>query len=84
MNTIVFHPWASRAGDTDNPDELRIDLDPQPGTDFADAVPAALALREVLAEAGLDGLRQDARQPRHPRVLPDRARRTSSSTCGTR
>jgi DNA primase len=34
MNTITFHPWASRAGDTDNPDQLRIDLDPQPGTDF--------------------------------------------------
>ena len=30
MNTIVFHPWASLAGDTDNPVELRIDLDPQP------------------------------------------------------
>ena len=34
MNTIVFHPWASRAGNTDNPDQLRIDLDPQPGTGF--------------------------------------------------
>ncbi|MFB9645657.1 non-homologous end-joining DNA ligase [Microbacterium terregens] len=54
MNTIVFHPWASLAGDTDDPVELRIDLDPQPGTDFSDAVPAAHALREVLREAGLD------------------------------
>ena len=54
MNTVVFHPWASRAGDPDNPDELRIDLDPQPGTAFAEAVPVAQALREVLAEAGLD------------------------------
>lgn len=53
MNTVVFHPWPSRAGDTDNPDQLRIDLDPQPGTDFDDAVPAALQLKEVLAEAGL-------------------------------
>ncbi|TFB46753.1 non-homologous end-joining DNA ligase [Cryobacterium tagatosivorans] len=53
MNTVVFHPWASRAGNTDNPDQLRIDLDPQPGTDFDDAVPAALELRAVLAEAGL-------------------------------
>lgn len=53
MNTIVFHPWASRAGNTDNPDELRIDLDPQPGTDFDDAIGAALALKEVLAGAGL-------------------------------
>lgn len=54
MNTIVFHPWPSRAEDSDNPDQLRIDLDPQPGTDFQDAVPAALELRTVLAEAGLE------------------------------
>ncbi|GAB2833175.1 non-homologous end-joining DNA ligase [Microbacterium insulae] len=54
MNTIVFHPWASLASDTDSPVELRIDLDPQPGTDFADAAAVAPALREVLAEAGLE------------------------------
>jgi DNA ligase D len=53
MNTVVFHPWASLASDSDDPDQLRIDLDPQPGTDFADAVPVALELRKVLAEAGL-------------------------------
>ncbi len=53
MNTVVFHPWPSRAENSDNPDQLRIDLDPQPGTDFDDAVPAALELRSVLAEAGL-------------------------------
>lgn len=55
MNTIVFHPWASRADRSDNPDELRIDLDPQPGTGFAEAVPVALALREILEEVGLTG-----------------------------
>ena len=54
MNTIVFHPWASLAADPDNPVELRIDLDPQPGTDFADAVVAAHGLREVLREGGLE------------------------------
>ncbi|KRE80473.1 non-homologous end-joining DNA ligase [Arthrobacter sp. Soil762] len=54
MNTVVFHPWPSHTANTDNPDQLRIDLDPQPGTDFDDAVPAALALKEVLAEAGLE------------------------------
>jgi DNA ligase D len=53
MNTVVFHPWASRAGAPDLPDQLRIDLDPQPGTGFVEAVEPALALREVLAEAGL-------------------------------
>jgi DNA ligase D len=53
MNTVVFHPWPSRAEDSDNPDQLRIDLDPQPGTGFAEAVPAAFELRKVLQEAGL-------------------------------
>lgn len=53
MNTIVFHPWPSRADNSDNPDQLRIDLDPQPGTDFDDAIPVALELRKVLSEAGL-------------------------------
>ena len=54
MNTIIFHPWPSRTANTDNPDQLRIDLDPQPGTDFSDAVPAALEMRTVLREAGLE------------------------------
>ncbi|UGS28271.1 non-homologous end-joining DNA ligase [Microbacterium resistens] len=54
MNTVVFHPWASLAADTDNPVELRIDLDPQPGTGIAEAVAAAHELRSVLREAGLE------------------------------
>src|SRR5450631_4758453 len=37
MNTVTFHPWPVRSTDNDNPDELRIDLDPQPGTAFAEA-----------------------------------------------
>ncbi len=53
MNTVTFHPWPVRAGNNDNPDEFRIDLDPQPGRSFADAVEAAVVLREVMAEVGL-------------------------------
>jgi DNA ligase D len=53
MNTVVFHPWPSRAETSDFPDQLRVDLDPQPGTGFEDAVPAAVELRAILAEAGL-------------------------------
>jgi DNA ligase D len=53
MGTLVFHPWASRADDTDHPDQLRLDLDPQPGTTFADAVRSAHQLRAVLDDAGL-------------------------------
>jgi DNA ligase D len=55
LGTFTFHPWPVRRGDTDSPDELRIDLDPQPGTDYADAVRAALLLREVLDGLGLTG-----------------------------
>ncbi|MCX4553379.1 non-homologous end-joining DNA ligase [Streptomyces sp. NBC_01267] len=53
--TFTFHPWPVRRQDPDHPDELRIDLDPQPGTDFTDAVRAAHELRSVLDEFG--GLR---------------------------
>src|SRR6266508_1699844 len=48
MSTVEFHPWHSRRADTERPDELRIDLDPQPGTGFAEVRRAALAFaREV-------------------------------------
>ncbi|WP_405703028.1 non-homologous end-joining DNA ligase [Streptomyces sp. NBC_01383] len=55
LGTLTFHPWPVRGGDTDHPDELRIDLDPQPGTDYADAVRAAHELRSVLDDHGLRG-----------------------------
>jgi bifunctional non-homologous end joining protein LigD len=55
MNTITLHPWPVHTANTDNPDELRIDLDPQPGRDFKDAVTAAHQLRALLAELGLTG-----------------------------
>ncbi|EGG47564.1 non-homologous end-joining DNA ligase [Streptomyces griseoaurantiacus] len=53
--TLTFHPWPVRRGDVDHPDELRIDLDPQPGTGYPEAVHAAHELRSVLEEFG--GLR---------------------------
>jgi DNA ligase D-like protein (predicted polymerase) len=55
LGTIVFHPWPVRASNTDNPDELRIDLDPQPGTDFTHAVAVAATVREVLTDLGYVG-----------------------------
>ncbi|MFE7465451.1 non-homologous end-joining DNA ligase [Streptomyces sp. NPDC057499] len=55
LGTLTFHPWPVRRGDTDHPDELRVDLDPQPGTDYADAVRAAHELRSVLDDHGLRG-----------------------------
>jgi DNA ligase D len=55
LGCLTFHPWPVRRGDTDHPDELRIDLDPQPGTGFAEAVAAAHELRALLEEQGLRG-----------------------------
>jgi DNA ligase D len=55
MGTITFHPWPVRREDLDHPDELRIDLDPQLGTDFADAVRVAGEARMLLEELGYVG-----------------------------
>ncbi|CAM3856972.1 non-homologous end-joining DNA ligase [Kibdelosporangium persicum] len=55
LGTFDFHPWPVRRPGVDHPDELRVDLDPQPGTDFSDAVRVAGVLREVLADNGLTG-----------------------------
>ncbi|WP_431884054.1 non-homologous end-joining DNA ligase [Micromonospora gifhornensis] len=55
MGTVVFHPWPVRAAEPDRPDELRVDLDPQPGTDFAHAATAAGELHVILDELGVPG-----------------------------
>jgi len=55
MGTLTFHPWPVRRADVDHPDELRLDLDPQPGTDFADAVRVAGTARELLGDLGYVG-----------------------------
>ena len=55
LAVVDFHPWPSRRPDVDRPDELRIDIDPQPGTEFADAKVVAAVVREVLAEIGYTG-----------------------------
>ncbi len=55
IGTITFHPWPVRRGDVDHPDELRIDLDPQPGTDFADVVRVAAEARRLLQDLGYRG-----------------------------
>lgn len=55
LGTLRYHPWPVRRPATEVVDQLRIDLDPQPGTDFADAVRAAHELRAVLDDARLVG-----------------------------
>jgi DNA ligase D len=55
MSTVEFHPWNTRAPNVEFPDEWRIDLDPQPGTGFAQARQVALVVQEVLTEVGAVG-----------------------------
>jgi len=55
LGTITFHPWPVRMQDVEHPDELRLDLDPQPGSDFSDAVAVAHELKALLEELGMVG-----------------------------
>jgi DNA ligase D-like protein (predicted polymerase) len=55
MGALTLHPWPVRRPDLDHPDELRLDLDPQPGTAFSDAQRVAGVARELLDELGLRG-----------------------------
>lgn len=56
QSTITFHPWHCTAPELDRPDELRIDLDPQPGTGFEQARRVAVdVLHPFLTEVGLRG-----------------------------
>jgi DNA ligase D-like protein (predicted polymerase) len=52
LGCIDLNPWPVRRADVDHPDELRVDLDPQPGVPFAAVREVALCVREVLDEHG--------------------------------
>ncbi len=55
LGCIELHPHPVRSADLDHPDELRVDLDPGPGVPWADVRRAALEVRQVLEEHGLQG-----------------------------
>ena len=55
LGTLTFHPWPVDKADVESPNQIRIDLDPQPGTDFSDAAWVAPHVRELLAEFGMQG-----------------------------
>jgi DNA ligase D len=52
---LGFHVWPSLAASQDVTDELRLDLDPQPGVGFEEAREAAVELRGFLDELGIAG-----------------------------
>src|SRR3989449_3555845 len=55
LGSIELHPHAVRAADLEHPDELRVDLDPGPGVDWADVRTVALEVRVFLEEMDLRG-----------------------------
>ena len=80
LGCLGFHVWPSRADDQEHADELRIDLDPQPGVAFDDVRVAAHEVRAV-RRAGHRVGAEDDRQPRHPRLRPARAAAGLRSRC---
>lgn len=52
LGCIDLNPWAVRRADVDHPDELRVDLDPQPGVEFETVREIARIVHAVLDELG--------------------------------
>jgi bifunctional non-homologous end joining protein LigD len=55
LGCIDLNPHPVRDHDLDHPDELRVDLDPTPGVPWSAVREAALVVREVLDDHGLQG-----------------------------
>ena len=55
LGCLDLNPHPVRAEDLDHPDELRVDLDPMPGVEWAQIVDVAMIVREVLDDHGLVG-----------------------------
>ena len=55
MGCLGFHPWPYLAADPGHTDELRLDLDPQPGTDFSHVQAAAAEVHTLLDDLGVVG-----------------------------
>jgi DNA ligase D len=53
LGCLGLHLWPYRAADAEHADELRIDLDPQPGVGFDEVRTAAYHCRDLFTELGL-------------------------------
>ncbi len=53
LGCMELHPHPVRTGDLEHPDQLRIDLDPGPGVEFADVRRVATEVRALLDEMGM-------------------------------
>jgi DNA ligase D-like protein (predicted polymerase) len=55
LGCIELHPHPVRSGHLEHPDELRVDLDPNPGVGWDDVRRVALEVKAFLEEMGLRG-----------------------------
>jgi DNA ligase D-like protein (predicted polymerase) len=55
LGCMELHPHPVRTADLEHPDELRVDLDPQPGVEWADVRAVAMEVKALLDELGLVG-----------------------------
>ncbi|MGI8631361.1 MAG: DNA polymerase domain-containing protein [Solirubrobacterales bacterium] len=55
LGVIDFNPWPVRKADLDHPDELRVDLDPEPDVPWSQVREVALVAGDVIRDHGLVG-----------------------------
>ncbi len=55
LGCLGFHVWPNLASDDAHADELRIDLDPQPGVGFDEVRAAAHEVRALFDDVGIEG-----------------------------
>jgi bifunctional non-homologous end joining protein LigD len=55
LGCIELHPHPVRSGNLEDPDELRVDLDPGPGVSWQDLCTVALEVKAFLEDVGLRG-----------------------------
>jgi len=53
LGCMELHPHPVRTGDLEHPDELRVDLDPQPGVEWTDVRAVTMEVKALLDELGL-------------------------------
>src|SRR3989442_979306 len=82
LGCIDLNPHPVRADDLEHPDELRVDLDPGPGTSWDDVRRVALIVHDVLDEHPLRVWPNAATRRR--RSTPPRDRSTRCSSCPPR
>ena len=73
LGCLDFHPWPTRRDHVEHPDELRIDLDPMPGTGWAEVLETAPRCSALFDELGLRVVPEDERQQGRPRLPAHRA-----------